>query len=88
MPLTHDTGFDAFELPEEHAELRQVVRALAEDKIAPRAAEIDETGEFPQDIYAALVASDLHAMHIPEEYGGQGADALAVCLVIEEIARV
>jgi alkylation response protein AidB-like acyl-CoA dehydrogenase len=88
MALLLTPDFDAFALPDEHAELRAVVRGLAEDKIAPRAAEIDESGEFPHDVYDALVASGFHALHIPEEYGGQGGDALAVCLVIEEIARV
>jgi alkylation response protein AidB-like acyl-CoA dehydrogenase len=88
MALLLNPDFDAFALPDEHAELRAVVRGLAEDKIAPRAAEIDESGEFPHDVYDALVASGFHALHIPEEYGGQGGDALAVCLVIEEIARV
>ena len=79
--------FDAFRLLDEHGALREAVRALVDDKIAPRAAEIDETGEFPQDVYEALVAADLHAIHVPEEYGGQGGDALAACIVIEEVAR-
>src|SRR5690348_7585737 len=61
--------------------------ALAEDKIAPNAAEADEKAEFPQASYEALVASDFHAPHIPEEYDGVGADALATCIVIEEVAR-
>jgi alkylation response protein AidB-like acyl-CoA dehydrogenase len=78
---------DLFRPTEEHELLRESVRALAEDKIAPRAAEIDETGEFPWDVHAALVASDLHAVHIPEAYGGAGADAVATCIVIEEVAR-
>ncbi len=78
---------DLFRPSEEHELLRASVRALAEDKITPRAAEIDETGEFPWDVHAALVASDLHAIHVPEAYGGAGADAVAVCIVIEEIAR-
>jgi alkylation response protein AidB-like acyl-CoA dehydrogenase len=80
--------FDTFVLPEEHRLLRETVRELAEDKIAPRAAEIDETGEFPWDVYEALKAADLHAVHVPEEYGGVGADAIASAIVIEEIARV
>jgi alkylation response protein AidB-like acyl-CoA dehydrogenase len=63
------------------------VRALAADKIAPRASEIDESGEFPWDVHAALVSADLHAVHVPEAYGGPGGDAVAVCIVIEEIAR-
>jgi alkylation response protein AidB-like acyl-CoA dehydrogenase len=79
--------FDLYRPSEEHEMLREAVRALADDKIAPRAAEIDETAEFPFDVYEALKASDLHAVHVPEEYGGAGADALAVCIVIEEIAR-
>src|SRR5690606_17318984 len=57
-------------------------------KVAPYAAEVDETGEFPRMAYEALKASDFHAPHIPAEYGGAGADALATAIVIEEIARV
>ena len=79
--------FDLYRPSEEHEMLREAVRALADDKIAPRAAEIDESAEFPFDVYEALKASDLHAVHVPEEYGGAGADALAVCIVIEEVAR-
>src|SRR5215212_9733706 len=67
--------------------LRESVRQLAEDKIAPRAAETDETGEFPWDVYDALRKADLHAVHIPEEYGGSGAESLATAIVIEEVAR-
>src|SRR6476659_2623510 len=90
MPLEEpsvNNDFDLYRPSEEHDMLREAVRALADDKIAPRAAEIDETAEFPFDVYEALKASDLHAVHVPEEYGGAGADALAVCIVIEEVAR-
>jgi alkylation response protein AidB-like acyl-CoA dehydrogenase len=79
--------FDMFTLPEEHQLLRKTVRQLADDKIAPRAAEIDETAEFPRDVLDALVAADLHAVHVPEQYGGVGADAIASAIVIEEVAR-
>src|SRR5690348_619428 len=79
--------FPAFELTEEHQELRAVVRALADDKIAPRAAEIDESGEFPWDVHDALARAELTAVHIPEAYGGSGADAVATAIVIEEVAR-
>jgi alkylation response protein AidB-like acyl-CoA dehydrogenase len=79
--------FPAFELPEEHQALRESVRALADDKIAPRAAEIDETAEFPWDVFEALAKADLAAVHIPEAYGGAGADAIATAIVIEEVAR-
>jgi alkylation response protein AidB-like acyl-CoA dehydrogenase len=76
-----------FALSEEHRAIREAVRAVCDDKVAPHAAEADEMGEFPKASYEALRASDFHAPHIPEEYGGAGADALATCLVIEEVAR-
>ena len=80
-------AFDTYTLPEEHQLLRKTVREVADDKIAPRAAEIDESGEFPYDVLKALVDADLHAVHVPEAYGGAGADAIASAIVIEEIAR-
>jgi len=79
--------FDQYQLTEEQRLLRQAVRELADDRIAPRAAEIDETGEFPYDVLDVLVRNGLHAVHLPEEYGGMGADAISACVVIEEIAR-
>jgi alkylation response protein AidB-like acyl-CoA dehydrogenase len=79
--------FPPFALSEEHEALRESVRALADDKIAPRAADVDRTGEFPWDVYEALVKADLQAVHIPEAYGGAGADAIAAAIVIEEVAR-
>src|ERR687890_716486 len=80
--------FDSYRLSDEHTMLREAVRELAEDKIAPRAAEVDRTAEFPHDVLAALVRAGFHAVHIPEEYGGAGADSLATAIVIEEVARV
>src|SRR4249919_2895038 len=77
--------FPAFALSEEHEALREAVRALADDKIAPRAADIDRTSEFPWDVYEALVKADFQAVHIPSGYGG--ADAIATAIVIEEVAR-
>ncbi|CAL9468279.1 putative acyl-CoA dehydrogenase fadE25 [Streptomyces sp. enrichment culture] len=68
--------------------LRDAVRSLAEAKIAPHAAAVDEEARFPREALDALVANDLHAVHVPEEYGGAGADALATVIVIEEVARV
>jgi len=77
----------AFALSEEHEALRESVRQLAEDKIAPYAAEVDQQARFPQEAHDALVKADLHAVHIPEAFGGAGADALATVIVIEEVAR-
>jgi alkylation response protein AidB-like acyl-CoA dehydrogenase len=83
-----NTDFDLYRLPEEHEDLRAAVRAVAEDKIAPYAAEVDRTASFPQAAHDALVAADFHAPHVPEEYGGVGADAVASAIVVEEVARV
>ena len=88
MAIEPNPDFDLYQLREEHQALREAVRSLAEDKIAPRAAEIDTSGEFPQDVYEMLVAAGLHAIHIPEAYGGEGGDAIASAIVAEEIARV
>jgi alkylation response protein AidB-like acyl-CoA dehydrogenase len=82
------TSFDLYQLSEEHEAVREAVRAIAADKIAPYAAEVDEQSRYPQEAHDALVASDFFAPHVPEEYDGVGADALATCIVIEEVARV
>ena len=82
-----NADFETYRLADEHEMLRASVRQLAEDKIAPRAAETDEKAEFPWDVYEALRKAELHAVHIPEEYGGAGADSIATVIVIEEVAR-
>ncbi|QKW35483.1 acyl-CoA dehydrogenase family protein [Actinomadura sp. NAK00032] len=82
------SDYPAYAPSEEHELLRRTVRELAEAKIAPFAAEVDEESRFPQEALDALVANDLHAVHVPESYGGAGADALATVIVIEEVARV
>jgi alkylation response protein AidB-like acyl-CoA dehydrogenase len=86
--LAGSADFDLYRPSEEHDMLRDAIRSLAEAKIAPYAAVVDEEARFPQEALDALVANDLHAVHIPEEYGGAGADALATVIVIEEVARV
>ena len=80
--------FDAYRLSDEHEALREAVRALAEKEIAPYAAEVDEQGRYPTEAHEALVKAGFHAVTIPEEYGGEGADELAGVIVIEEVARV
>ncbi|GAB2736325.1 acyl-CoA dehydrogenase [Salinifilum aidingensis] len=80
--------FDTYQLAEEHEELRQAIRALAEKEIAPHAAEVDEQERYPHEARDALTRAGFNAVHIPEEYGGQGADSVATCIVIEEVARV
>jgi len=80
--------FPLFALSEEHRAIREAVRELCEAKVAPYAAEVDEESRYPEEAAKALQQADFHAPHVPEEYGGAGADALATVLVIEEIARV
>jgi alkylation response protein AidB-like acyl-CoA dehydrogenase len=81
------SDFPLYALSEEHQAVREAVRAVCDAKVAPAAAQVDEAGEFPQAAYDALAASDFAAPHVAEEYGGAGADALATCIVIEEVAR-
>jgi alkylation response protein AidB-like acyl-CoA dehydrogenase len=81
------TDFPLYGLPEEHQAVREAVRALCDAKIAPFAAEVDEEARYPQEAADALLAADFHAPHVPEQYGGAGADALATVIVIEEVAR-
>src|SRR5918992_5415464 len=80
--------FGIYQLGAEHEALREAVRALAEKEIAPYAAEVDEQERFPHEALAALVRSSFHAVHVPQAYGGEGADSVATCIVIEEVARV
>jgi alkylation response protein AidB-like acyl-CoA dehydrogenase len=76
------------QLTDEQTMLLDMVRELAREKIVPRAAEIDQTGEYPSDIRDALAKLDLLALPFAEEYGGTGTDLLTICMVIEEIAKV
>ena len=79
---------DLFALPSEYQDLRDSVRALAEKEIAPHAHAVDENHRYPQEASDALIKANLHAAHVPAEFGGEGADALAVAIIIEEVARV
>ena len=81
-------SFDAFKLSDEHSELRSVLRDLCEKEIAPHAADVDEKARYTDEALAALTGAGMAAIHIPEEYGGQGGDSVAACIVIEEVARV
>ncbi|HEY3522428.1 MAG TPA: acyl-CoA dehydrogenase family protein [Candidatus Limnocylindrales bacterium] len=77
-----------YRLTEEQQMLRDAVRVLANERIAPRAAEIDRSGEFPEDVRELLAAHDILGLPFPAAYGGVGGDLLTVCLAIEQIARV
>jgi alkylation response protein AidB-like acyl-CoA dehydrogenase len=80
-------GATSYRLSEEQVLLRDTLRQIADEQIAPRAAEIDRTGEFPDDIRQLLARHDVLALPFPEAYGGVGANLLTVCIAIEQIAR-
>jgi len=86
--MTANPDFDLFRLDEEHEALREAIRSLAENQIAPHAADVDEQERFPREALDALVESGFNAVHIPDEFDGQDADSVATCIVIEEVARV
>ena len=76
-----------YRLTEEQALLRDAVRIIADERVAPRAAEIDRTGEFPQDLRQLLAAQDILALPFPAEHGGLGGELLSLCLAIEQLSR-
>jgi alkylation response protein AidB-like acyl-CoA dehydrogenase len=77
-----------YRLTDDQAALRDAVRVLADERIAPRAAEIDRTAEFPWDVKEILASHDILALPYPESHGGLGGELLTVCLAIEQISRV
>ncbi len=76
-----------FDLPEELAELQETVRRIAKDKVLPRAREIDESGEYPQDLFEVFRDAGLLGLCLPEEYGGSGAGILGLTIAIEEVGK-
>jgi alkylation response protein AidB-like acyl-CoA dehydrogenase len=76
-----------FLLTEEQLEFKRSVRRFARDKVAPRAASIDEQSDFPRDLYQLLGNQGLLGLTVPETYGGSGGDLIAACLAAEELGR-
>lgn len=72
---------------EDEQGLIEAIRELAQERVAPRAAEIDRTGEYPWDMKELLAQQDIFAMPFPVEYGGIGASKLAIVMAIEELSR-
>ena len=75
-----------FYLSDEQRAVRDLAREIARERIAPLAAHVDETGEYPQEQISVLGKQGLMGLHIPEEYGGSAAGSLAFCLAAEEVA--
>ncbi len=78
---------EVYALPQEHVDFRDAVRRLARERIAPRAGEIDRTGEYPWDVRELLGSHDVLALPFDEEYGGTGTGTLMLQMVVEEIAK-
>lgn len=78
----------SFELSEEHKQIKQEIHRLAQEKIKPRAVEIDEQAEYPMDIFNLLSEYGYIGANMPDDYGGSGLDLLSFCTIVEEISRV
>ena len=76
-----------YELSDAHKLIRDTARRIAREKVAPRAPELDETGEYPHDIFGVFAEAGLLGLTIPEQYGGSGAGFLALALAVEETAK-
>ena len=87
MPTVTSSIPPTYRLTEEQALLRDAVRVIADERVAPRAAEIDKTAEFPQDLRELLATQDILALPFPTEYGGLGGELLSVCLAVEQLSR-
>ncbi len=87
MPAVTTSTPLTYRLTEEQELLRDAVRTLAVERVAPRAAEIDRTGEFPEDLRQLLAAQDILALPFPAEHGGLGVDLLSICLAVEELSK-
>jgi alkylation response protein AidB-like acyl-CoA dehydrogenase len=77
-----------YDVPQEHRDFLDGIRAVVQGKVAPRAAEIDKTGEYPWDIRQAFSVADILALPFAEEYGGTGSGTLMLQMAVEEIAKV
>jgi alkylation response protein AidB-like acyl-CoA dehydrogenase len=75
-------------LSDEQREIRELVRTIARERIAPRAAEIDKSAKFPWDVVELFRENDLFGIMVDEEYGGIGASALMTLVTIEELSKV
>src|SRR3954465_5088874 len=78
MRAVSDPDVLTYRLTEEQTLLRDAVRVLADERVAPRASEIDRSGEFPQDLRQLLAEQDILGLPFPEEYGGLGGELLTL----------
>jgi alkylation response protein AidB-like acyl-CoA dehydrogenase len=87
MSAMSATLTDVYDLPEEHKEFRDTIRQIVEDKVRPRAAEIDAKGEYPWDIRKLFGEQDILGLPFAADYGGTGTGTLMLQIAVEEIAK-
>src|SRR5437016_6313682 len=78
---------ELYRVPQEHLEFRDTIREIARERIAPRAAEIDEKAEYPHDLRQLLAEQDILGLPFETEHGGTGTGTLMLNMAIEEIAK-
>jgi len=85
--MTDATLIDLYSIPQQHLDFRDLVRQIATEQVAPRAAEIDRTDEYPQDIRQILAEQDILGLPFAEEHGGTGTGTLMLQMAVEELAK-
>jgi alkylation response protein AidB-like acyl-CoA dehydrogenase len=88
MRAMEATVADVYEIPRELRDLRDTIRTIAQEQVAPRAAEIDEKGEYPHDLRKLFAEHDLFGLPFPVEYGGTGTGTLMLNMAIEEVQEL
>jgi acyl-CoA dehydrogenase len=78
---------DVYDLPQEHKDFRATIRQIVDEKVRPRAAEIDATGEYPHDVRKLFAEQDMLALPFDEQYGGTGTGTLMLQIAVEEVAK-
>src|SRR6478672_8263371 len=79
---------ETYAIPQEHLDFRDTIRRITQERVAPRAAEIDEKAEYPQDIRELFAEHDLFGLPFDVEHGGTGTGCLMLNMAIEEVAKV
>src|SRR3954447_4797084 len=87
MPGMDATISGVYELPQEHRDFRDTIRQIVDERVRPRAAEIDATGEYPWDVRKLFAEQDILALPFATEYGGTGTGTLMLQIAVEEIAQ-
>jgi alkylation response protein AidB-like acyl-CoA dehydrogenase len=85
--MSSGTGTGPYQIPEELRDLQATVRQIAQERIAPRAGEIDRSAEYPQDIRRLLAENDIFGLPFAEQHGGTGTGTLMLQIAVEEIAK-